>query len=345
MKQRPATLLTDPGNGLTRKPLSRLVWPAGALALLLLFNLFFTPGFLRIEMKDGRLFGSVIDIFNRAAPVMLLSLGMTLVIATGGVDLSVGAVIAIAGTVAAVLLERGMPLPQVIAAALGAGVLCGMMNGALVGFIGVQPIVATLVLMVAGRGVAKLMSDAQIIDVASREFAFIGGGFLSALPFPITIVAVAALLTWLLTRRTALGLFIECVGGNENATHYSGISPRPIKFAVYAFSGLCSAVAGLIIAADIRAADANNAGLYSELDAILAVAIGGTALTGGRFYLAGALLGALLIQGVTTTILARGIDVQYTLVVKATVIVLVCLLQAEAFREWIASLLPRRRRA
>ena len=327
-------------------PFGRLVWPAAALALLLLFNYFFTPGFFHLEVKDGRLFGSLVDIFNRAAPVMLLALGMTLVIATAGVDLSVGAVMAIAGTVCAIMVtQHALPLTYVLLAALGAGLLCGMANGLLVGGFGVQPIVATLILMVAGRGIAQLLSDGQIITVDRAEFNLIGGGFFLGLPFPVTIVAVAALITWIITRRTALGLYVESVGGNENALRYSGINPRLVKFFVYTLSGVWAAVAGTIATSDIKAADANNVGLYLELDAILSVAIGGTSLTGGRFYIAGSLLGALLIQALTTTILSRGVPVEYTLVVKAVVIITVCLLQSESFRGAITSRFSRRRAA
>ena len=314
-------------------PVGRVIWPAAALLLLLLFNYFFTPGFFHVEVKDGRLFGSVIDILNRAAPVMLLALGMTLVIATGGVDLSVGAVMAIAGTVAALLVtKQGMPLSVIVLASLGAGLVCGLVNGFLVGFFAIQPIVATLILMVAGRGIAQLLSDGQIITVDRESFNFIGGGFLFGLPFPVTVVLVAAILVGLVTRRTAFGLYIESVGGNENALRYSGINPRFVKMGVYTLLGILAAVAGVIATSDIKAADANNVGLYLELDAILAVAIGGTSLVGGRFYLVGSLLGALFIQALTTTILSRGVPVQYTLVVKAVVIIAVCLLQSEAFR-------------
>lgn len=314
-------------------PFGRVVWPAAALALLLVFNFLFTPGFFHIEIKDGRLFGSLVDIVNRAAPVMLLALGMTLVIATGGVDLSVGAVMAIAGTVSALLVSKAeVPLAVVVLAALGAGWLCGAVNGLLVGGFGIQPIVATLILMVAGRGIAQLLSDGQILTVDRPSFNFIGGGFFLALPFPVTIVVVAALVLWFAIRRSALGLYIESVGGNEHALRYSGVDPRFVKFSVFMLLGILSAAAGIVATSDIKAADANNVGLYLELDAILAVAIGGTSLVGGRFYLAGSLLGALLIQALTTTILSRGVPVQYTLVVKAVVIIAVCLLQSEAFR-------------
>lgn len=320
---------------------SKLLWPLLALAVLLIFNFFFSPGFFDIVVRDGRLYGSLIDILDRAAPVMLLSLGMTLVIATGGVDLSVGAIMAIAGTVAAWLLaDQGSGAFVAILVPVLACAVAGAWNGALVAWAGVQPIVATLILMVAGRGVAQLLSQGQIITFDDPTVAFIGGGAFAGLPFSITIVLVVLALTALLTRRTAIGLFIEAVGNNLVASRYAGVNVRMVTFIVYVFSGVCSAVAGLIVAADIRAADANNAGLYLELDAILAVVIGGTALTGGRFYLIGSLVGALIIQTLTTTILTLGIPVEWTLVVKATVVLVVCLLQSDEFRRKV---MPQRR--
>lgn len=316
-----------------------ILWPVLALALLLAFNLVLTPGFFHIEVKDGHLYGSLIDVLNRAAPILLTALGMTLVIATGGVDLSVGAVVAIAGSVAAYLItQTPASLSVVIAASLGVCLVAGAWNGVLVAACGVQPIVATLVLMVAGRGVAQLVTDGQIITVENPGFSFIAGGHLLMLPFPVTIAAALFLATALLMRFTALRLFIESIGGNETASRYAGVNVPVIKLLVYVFSGLCAGVAGLIVASNIKAADANNAGLYLELDAILAAAIGGTALTGGRFYLLGTIVGALIIQTLTTTILTRGVPVELTLVVKAVVVLAVCLLQSDKLR----SLLLRR---
>lgn len=310
-----------------------LLWPAIALAALLLFNLFFTPGFMHIEIKDGHFYGSLVDVLKQASRVMLVSLGMTLIIATGGVDLSVGAVMAIAGSVAAQLLvQTHVGLATALLATLGVCLLLGVWNGALVAGLGVQPIVATLILMVAGRGVAQLLTDGQIITVEDARFTFIAGGHWLGLPFPITVVLLGLLGTAALTRGTAMGLFIESVGNNETACYFAGVNAKGVKLFVYSFCGLCAGVAGLIEASTIKAADANNAGLYLELDAILAVVIGGTALTGGRFHLLGSVLGALIIQTLTTTILTRGVPVQYTLVVKAAVVLAVCLLQSEPFR-------------
>ncbi|MEW6249959.1 MAG: ABC transporter permease [Planctomycetota bacterium] len=328
----------------------RLLWPALALVLLLAFNLLrFEPGgaarvtgeFFDVQVRDGHLYGSLIDILNRGAPILLTGLGMTLVIATGGVDLSVGAVVAIAGSVAAVLLTGGWSVGAAVVAALAVCLAAGVWNGLLVAVGGVQPIVATLVLMVAGRGIAQLLTEGQIptLEGVAPAFGFIGGGYVLGLPFSLTLIAIVFVAIVLLTRGTALGLFIEAVGDNERASRCAGISARAVKIFAYAFSGLCAGLAGLIYASNIRAADANNAGMYLELDAILAAVIGGTSLTGGRFSLVGAVIGALVIQTLNITILRLPIPVDYNLVVKAVVVLAVCLLQSERVR------LPALRRA
>ncbi|MBI1368472.1 MAG: ABC transporter permease [Planctomycetes bacterium] len=322
--------------------MGKLIWPIAALGVLLVFNALVNPAFFHIEIIDGRLTGSLVDVLDRAAPVLLVSMGMTLVIATGGVDLSVGAVMAMAGSLAAVLLaQHGASLTMAITVPLIVCTLAGAWNGLLVSTAGIQPIVATLILMVTGRGIAQLLSDGQIISVAGHAgFTFIGGGDLFGLPFTVTIVVVMAMLTAGLTRMTALGLFIESVGGNETASHYAGLNVRLIRFMVYAFTGLCAGIAGLIYASDITAADANNAGLYIELDAILAVVIGGTPLVGGRFSLTGSLIGALIIQTLTTTILmtrfgGQSIPTEYNFIIKALVVLIVCLFQSDVLRSMV----------
>ena len=320
---------------------SNLTWPLVALLMIMLFNLFYRPEFFSIEVKEGHLFGSLIDILNRGAPLMLLSLGMTLVIATGGIDLSVGPVVAIAGATAAYLIGHGThgqditntPLPLVILAALLIATAGGLWNGLLVSRVGLQPIIATLILMTAGRGIAQLITEGQILTVYYSPYHYIGLGHLLALPFTVFVVAAVFLLFWFLTRRTALGLFIESIGVNDSASFYSGISEKNIKLLVYTLSGFCAGIAGLIVSSEIKSADANNAGLWFELDAILAVVLGGTSLDGGRFSLAGSILGALIIQSLTTTIYSVGVPPEVIMVVKAMVIMAVILLQSKRFRQ------------
>jgi simple sugar transport system permease protein len=293
--------------------------------------------------RQKRLFGSLIDILNRGAPTMLLTIGMTLVFATGGIDLSVGSVLAISGSMAAYLIRPGYawgdleypdPPTSIVVAImlpLALAMLAGLWNGFLVAYIGVQPIIATLILYHAGRGIAQLIIRGQIVIFIHDAFEFVGGGFLGRLPFPVILVILMLVIIYMLTRKTALGMFIEAVGANPTASRFMGLRERQIKLVMYVLSGLCAGIAGLIICSDIRAADANNAGLFLELDAIAAVIIGGT-MWGGRFTLAGSMLGALIIQTLTTTILTRGVPPEVTLVYKAIVIVLVALIQSENFR-------------
>ncbi|GGO04294.1 sugar ABC transporter permease [Microbispora rosea subsp. aerata] len=325
----------------------RLFWPVVVLVALLLLNLVFTDGFFRIQMREGHLYGSLIDIFRFGAPLILVATGMTLVIATSGIDLSVGSVVAIAGALACMQISDLSDQNSVsgvltaVGVALALSVVLGLWNGFLVAGIGIQPIIATLILMVAGRGLAQLITDGQITTVNSAPYKLIGGGYWLTLPFGIIIVAVVLALTAFLTRRLALGLLIESVGGNAEASRLAGISARGVLMTVYAFCALCAGIAGLMISSNVSSADGNNAGLWIELDAILAVVIGGTPLSGGRFSLSGTVLGALIIQTLTTTIYSIGVPPETTLLFKALVVTIVCLIQSPAFR---AKVFHRRRR-
>ena len=298
-----------------------------ALIAILVIDRLVSPQFFDLRLQDGRLFGSMVDVFNRGAPVALLSLGMVLVIATRGIDLSVGAVIAISGAIAASLADTHA-WPVAVAAALGAGVVCGLWNGFLVAVLGIQPIVATLILMVAGRGVAQLITEGRIVTFTSPDLIWFGTGSVFGIPAPVVIVAGMLLVTGLVVRRSSLGLLIEATGGNPRASELSGVGIKMMIVAVYVWCSLCAALAGIIAAADIMGADANNAGLWLELDAILAVVIGGTSLFGGRFSLVLAVCGALIIQAMNTGILLSGYPPEFNLVVKAAVVLVVLLLQS-----------------
>ena len=317
-----------------RRSLPGILWPLLALTLLLLYNLAFTSGFFKIRLEQNHLYGTLIDIVDRAAPVILIAFGMTLVIATGGVDLSVGAVMAIAAAAAAhLLIERQMGLGATLSLSLALALVAGLWNGLLVAVVGIQPIVATLILMVAGRGVAQLIIHGQIPTLDQFEsFAFLGGGHLVRLPFSVALVAIIFVATAALTRLTAMGLFIEATGNNPSAANYAGVNVKIVKLFAYALTGVCAGLAGLIAASDVRSVNANQIGLTLELDAILAVVIGGTSLAGGRFSLAGSVVGALIIQSLTNTIFARDVRPEYTQIVKAVVVLAICLLQSPQFR-------------
>jgi ribose/xylose/arabinose/galactoside ABC-type transport system permease subunit len=332
----------------------RLLWPVVTLALLLVVNATFNGNFLKLEWRDGHLYGSLVDILKGAAPLILVSLGMTLVIATRGIDISVGAVVAIAAAVAAWMVGGSLvvvdgvathvsrfPMWAALLAALGVALACGAWNGLLVAGIGMQPIIATLILMVAGRGAAQLVTGGQIITVYYPPYFFIGNGYLLGLPFAFWLAMGVLAVLLVLTRRTALGLFIEAVGVNPSAAHLAGLPARRITFWVYAFCGVCAGAAGLIVSSTVKSADGNNAGMLMELDAILAVTLGGTALTGGRFSLAGSVIGALIIQTLTYAIYSLGVPPEVNLVVKAGVVFAVMLLQSPEFRRTVAQWVRR----
>jgi len=338
---------------------NKVFWPAVALALIMLFNAFFTPGFFRLGIIDGHLYGNLIDILNRGSALMLLGLGMTMVIATGGVDLSVGAVVAISGATACVLINPMLathlrqatemtqditytPLPLLILAALGVSILCGLWNGILVAWLNIQPMVATLVLMVAGRGIAQLIVNGTIITVYYKPYFFIGNGYIFGLPFTLFIVLAVFLLSWLLTRRTAIGLFVESVGINARSGFYSGINEKNIKLLAYTFCSFCAGIAGLILSSNVKSADANTVGLNIELDAILAVVIGGTLMSGGRFSLMASIVGAIIIQATTTTMYAMGVPALAATAVKALVVLIVILLYSEQFKGWLTDRFERK---
>lgn len=321
---------------------NKIVWPLLALGLLLLFAAIFVPNFTSFEIVGDRMIFRPIDILSNGSCVMLLGLGMTLVIATGGVDLSVGAIMAIAAAVAAETINAGQPFPVALLAGLSVATLAGAWNGLLVAGFGVQPIVATLVLMVAGRGIAQLVTGGQIPNYTDPALVFVGQGTIAFIPFPVILVAIMFAFTWALTRRTALGLMIESVGDSPSASRYVGIPVRTVKWLAYIFSGFCAGLAGLVDSALIKSADANNAGLYMELDAIFAVVVGGTALVGGRFYLAGSIVGAILLQTLVTTIYAFDVPSHQIQLPKAMAILAVILLQSPRFRAAVSALFAKR---
>ncbi len=314
-------------------------------ALVALVSLFF-PNFVSITFDGSRFVGPIVDVLKRSAPVALLAVGMTLVIATRGIDLSVGTVMAIAGAVAAWAITSGLGLPATLALALAAGLAAGLWNGTLVAIIGIQPIVATLILMTSGRGIAQLITEGRILTFSDPNLAFIGSGAVFGIPVPTLLWVATAIAVAVLMRRTALGLLVEATGVNRAASALAGVNAKVILIAVYMASGLCAALAGIVATADIRGADANNAGLWLELDAILAVVIGGNSLLGGRFSIAGSILGALIIQTINTGIVLSGFPSEYNLVIKAGLVLVILVLQSPNLSaDWIylrSALRPRR---
>ncbi len=329
---------------------SRVIWTLLALAIILLVNWRISPNFFEVRMVNDRLVGSLINILNYSAPYMLLAVGMTLVIAIKGIDLSVGAVMAICAATAVMLIrnyEAGatefyFQPGFVILITIGVGAICGLWNGILAAFLDLQPIIATLILMVAGRGVAQLITNGQSPTFTNDTLAFIGRGVVFGVPFSVYVAIAVLIVVTLLVRRTALGLLIESVGVNDRASYYAGIQARMIKLFVYVLSGMCAAVAGMMVAGEVKSADPHTAGLFSELDAILAVVIGGTSLLGGRFYLALSVVGVLIIQSMLVGLYVSTLHPTTNLVVKAVVILAVLLLQSPEFRRFITSFARRR---
>jgi simple sugar transport system permease protein len=251
-------------------------------------------------------------------------------------------VVAIVGAVMTNLIHRDMSPPLILALTLGAGALCGLWNGFLVAILDIQPIIATLILMVAGRGIALLIDEGLIVTFRSDFFSAISTGEFLTVPSRIIVCAGTLLFLWLFLRRTALGVFIESVGANSAAADLAGINAKLVKIGAYTLSGLCSGIAGMLICADIRGSDSNNAGLFIELDAILAVVIGGGSLAGGRFYLGLTLVGVLIIQGLTTSILVSGLPAQFNMIVKGVVVLIVLLLQSRRLRQSIVGVFRRK---
>lgn len=298
-----------------------------ALLLLIAFNFAFTPNFATWQTLNINL--------TQVSTIVIVAIGMTLVIGSGGIDLSVGSLMAIAAALAPLLfLNRIIDFPNIyvgVAAAFTIPVLLaalfGYFNGWLITRYSVQPIVATLILFIAGRGIAQSFTDSNQVIFTTPEFQFIGLGRLVGIPVQVIImVVIVALAAWIL-RRTVFGKQILAIGGNESAARLAGVRADRIKRRVYTISGICSGIAGLIVIARNSAADSNLVGLGVELDAIAAVAVGGTLLTGGRATVLGTLIGALIIQLVRFTLLANGVPDAAALVVKAGLIVLAVWLQ------------------
>ncbi len=313
----------------------RAIWPIVALVLIFAVDGYISPGFFRIRIVEGSLFGNLVDILYRAVPTALVALGMAVVVGTKGIDLSVGSIIAIVGAVITWRIHAGDPHGLVLAIAIGAGLLCGLWNGFLVAVLKIQPIIATLILMTSGRGIGlmiNLLYGGTNPSFTSPLLQGLSVGHLGLIPTRLILFALIFLSLWLVIRRTAFGLLLELVGGNSAAANIVGINGPMIICAAYLISGFCSGWAGVVLAADTHTSDPVSIGLYIELDAILAVVIGGGSLAGGRIYLGMTLLGVLVIQALTTSILTSGLPPEYNLVVKAIVVIVVLLLQSSSPR-------------
>ena len=317
-------------------------WGVVAIIALLALNVLKDPTYLSIAINpnNGNLVGNLIDILRQAAPVMMIAIGMSLVIATGGIDLSVGSLMAVAGAVSMEFLAAAGDRTSVGTALAAVGLsllitaILGAVNGVLVAYVGLQPFIATLVLMLAGRGVAKVITGGQNTAATSDPFRWISNGFVFGIPVVfILAVLIVVLVAWVV-RRSALGLMIEAIGINPKASRMAGIKPKGLLLTAYVLSGILAGIAGVMSVGSVMTVDISRTGYQLELDAILAVVIGGASLAGGKFSLSGAFVGALLIATLDKTVLFLGVSSSATPAFKAIVIVAICLLQSERVRSW-----------
>jgi ribose transport system permease protein len=288
-----------------------------AFAVLVLFNAVFTTNF-----ATGATF---FNLLVQVSPVLIVSLGMALVIGTEGIDLSVGSVMALAAAV--VPLYMGYGPVVAIAIALVVGTLAGVLNGSLVAFVGMQPIIATLALFVGGRGLAQVLVGGQLQIVSDPAFLALGQSDLFGIPVPVIIAAALALVVGLVMRRTTFGRYVLAIGGNRAASYLSGHPVRAVLVAVYAISAALATVAGILATARLSAGDPSTIGILVELDAIAAVVIGGTPLSGGKVSIAGTVVGALVMQVITATFIMNDLPFTYAQMLKAVIILLAVYIQ------------------
>jgi ribose transport system permease protein len=288
-----------------------------AIVVLVAYNLVFTDNFATLANLNTQLV--------QVAPILIVALGMALVIGTEGVDLSVGSVMAIAAAILPLYLGYG--LVPAIGLALVAGALCGLVNGTLVAVVGIQPIVATLALLVGGRGLALVFADGQLKDIRNEAVLDLGAGKVLGIPYVVVIAAVLTVLVFLLVRHTTFGRQLVAVGGNRSASALAGLPVRRVLVTVYVLSGLLAAIAGVVATARLTASDPSSIGNLYELAAITAVVVGGTPLTGGRVRIVGTVAGALLMQLITATLIKHNLPDSTAQIVQAAIIVVAVYLQ------------------
>jgi ribose transport system permease protein len=290
-----------------------------ALLVLIVYNVIATKNFVTLDTLQL--------LFSQLPPVIIVSLGMALVIGTGGVDLSVGATMAIASAVMAKFVVApaeggvGASIGVAIVAAILAGLLVGVFNGVVVAVARVQPIVATLGILVAGRGIALVITGGALVELFVPFFRTVRLGKFLGVPYVMIVAVLLALLVSFLVRRTAFGYRLLAIGGNRRASVLAGLPVKRTLITVYAISGTLAAVAGVIATARLRASDPSFIGLLFELSAITAVVVGGTALTGGRVRILGTVAGAVLIQLLETTLVSHNAPDSVARIVEALIII------------------------
>jgi ribose transport system permease protein len=283
-----------------------------AFVLIVVVMAILSPVFLTVT--------NVLNIIRQSSIYGIMAIGMTFVILTGGIDLSVGSILAIAGAIAAGSIKSGMGLGLTILVALGIGLVCGLFNGVLVTLGRITPFVVTLGMMSIARGLTLIYTKGYPISGFHPAFRFIGGGDLIAIPFPIIVFIITTVVAWIILTQMRLGRYTYAIGGNEETVKLSGINANLYKTIVYMISGITSAISALILTSRLNSAEP-VAGQGYELDVIAAVVIGGTSLMGGRGSVWGTLIGALLIGVINNGMNLLGISPYFQLVVKGVIII------------------------
>lgn len=329
----------------------RLFLPVFCMILVMAFNVIsdaasgkFPLNFFMISVKNGVLYGRLVDILNRGSEVAILAIGMTLVVScSAGTDISVGSVMSLCSCFCCMLLAGygvssastlAMPLIVGVLACLVMGCICGAFNGTLVAYLNIQPMVATLILYSAARAIGLLFCNNQIIYIRDSSYS-IFGGYIGPVPTPIIIALLCVIVVNLVLKQSAMGLYVQSVGINRKASRIAGLNSQQIIFLCYVLCGLCAAIAGLINSSRVSNADSNNIGLNYEMDAILAVALGGNSLGGGKFNLLGSIIGAYTIQAITTSLLAMGVSTDQAPVFKAIIVIVIVAVQAPPLRAYL----------
>ena len=335
------------GDSLVKKLLSsNLTWSVVALIVLIVICTISDHQFLSLSWNKntGGLSGPLITMLQESARYLMIATGMTLVISTAGIDLSVGSVMAVAAAMQ--MLTSGVNVWLAIFLALLIGLGVGCINGALVSILGLQPFITTLIMMLAGRGLAKVITSGQNTDASSvaggAPLKWMANGFILGIPANFVIAVIIVILVGLLCRKTAMGMMIEAVGINQEASRMTGIKPKKILFLVYAISGLLAAVAGLFATASVMRVDVVKTGQDLEMYAILAVVIGGTSLLGGKFSLAGSAVGAVIIAMIRKTIITLGVNAEATPAFFAVVVIVICVMQAPKIHNLSANMKRKR---
>lgn len=324
--------------------------PIMALILLAVFNLIVDPSFFKIALGynstgDPVLTGYLMTILDYGSEVAILAIGMTLVTAaSGGQDISVGATVAIAGSVILrMLVGNGdgslqMPIIAAFLVACIAAMLCGAFNGVLVAIFKIQPMVATLILYTAGRSIAAWINNNELPIVTDKSFTYFGG-FIPGIPIPTPffIAIICIIITMLALRFTNLGLYTQAVGINEKASRLNGLNPTFIKWLSFVILGVCVAVVGLIKTSRLSTINYSVIAKDIEMDAILAVALGGNVLSGGKFNIMASILGAYVIQFLTTTLYKFNVSSDALPAYKAVVVIMLVVVSAPAVKQKLSA--------